>query len=344
MGIYSKLYPMFDNIIPEMLHNLNGIIPPRLATVIVFLVLAFIVLIIIINQVISSEKKIKFALSLLTQCPPSSILQNHPIMRILSGDFSSQVKDGSSHNSLFFDSIVQSIPDSVIVCNSSYKVFSVNKSTERIYGVDSKEIVGNAAQEFFTKSPLIVGDTHELFDKDDSVAKIEFKKPGDNNKFFLGIHVSKIGNNSVIVTRDETQAVLYNTLIAEERAKSDHLRSSILPPNLVKRVQDGEKNISFGVQSASILFLDIVEFTPWCASNTAAMVMSTLNALFRKYDALLATHGTMTKIKCIGDCYMCSGGIFVEINQAAIHAKETVEFGLEAIQAIEENNKEMNLS
>ena len=98
------------------------------------------------------------------------------------------------------------------------------------------------------------------------MAKIEFKKPGDNNKCFLGIHDSKIGNNSVIVTRDEAQAVLYNTLIAEERAKSDHLRSSILPPNLVKRVQ------------------------------------------------------------------------------AAIHAKETVEFGLEAIQAIEENNKEMNLS
>ena len=153
-----------------------------------------------------------------------------------------------------------------------------------------------------------------------------------------------MGQNLVIVTCDETQATLYITLIAEEREKSDHLLSPILPPNLVKRVQDGEKNISFGAKSASILFLDIVEFTPWCASNTASMVMSTLNVLFRKFDQNLAFHSTMTKIKCIGDCYMCSGGIFVEINQAAVHAKETVEFGLEAISSVEENNKDMNLS
>ena len=345
MGVCSKLlFPMFGNIVPEMQKSMNGILPPIRAIVIIILIVAFIIVILIIIQIISSEAKMKFALSLLTQCPPQDVMQTPKIMEILSGNFSSKSKDVSTHNSEFFDQIVQSIPDSVIVCNLNFKVTNINKASERIYGLDVKEFLDKDVQEFITTSSMFVGSTKELFEKSESNIKVEFKKPGDDNKCFLDINLSQMGDNYVLVTRDETQAVLYNTLIAEERAKSDHLLSSILPPNLVKRVQDGEKNISFGVQSASILFLDIVEFTPWCASNTASMVMSTLNALFRKFDADLATHSTMTKIKCIGDCYMCSGGIFVEINQASVHAKETVEFGLEAIAAVEQNNKEMNLS
>jgi class 3 adenylate cyclase len=52
----------------------------------------------------------------------------------------------------------------------------------------------------------------------------------------------------------------------------------------------------------------------------------------------------MTKIKCIGDCYMAAGGIFSEVNQPAVHAKEMVEFGLAAIRALGTVNGEVNQS
>ena len=129
--------------------------------------------------------------------------------------------------------------------------------------------------------------------------------------------------------------------IQEERNKSDQLLATILPPSLVKRVQAGEQNISFSVQSATILFLDIVEFTPWCGANSAQYVMSTLNNMFKRLDALVATFPTMTKIKCIGDCYMAASGIFAEVNQLTEHAKEVTQFGLEAIQAIRDLNSEL---
>ena len=345
MGLCSKvLFPMFAKIVPQMEESLNKIIPPIQAVVVIVLILAFIDVLIIVIQIYSSEKKLKFALSFLTQCPPSAVLQSQKIMDILRGYFSNKSRDVSAHNSVFFDDIVQSIPDSVIVCKSNFIVLNINKSTERIYGVTKEDLVDKNAQDFFNNSEIFKSNMSELFEKANSNIRIEYKKKNEDNKYFLDIQLNQIGENYVILTRDVTQTVLYNTLIAEERVVSDRLLSSILPPNLVKRVQDGEKNISFGVQSATILFLDIVSFTPWCASCTAAMVMKTLNALFRKFDACLATHGTMTKIKCIGDCYMCAGGIFSEINQSAVHAKETVEFGLEAISSVEENNKEMNLS
>ncbi len=108
-----------------------------------------------------------------------------------------------------------------------------------------------------------------------------------------------IGDRAVLSSRDITQNVMYNKLISEERAKSDQLLASILPAKLVPRVQAGEKNISFAVQSASILFLDIVSFTPWCGSTPAASVMKTLNTLFREYDAAIHIRPTCMRVKCI---------------------------------------------
>ena len=112
----------------------------------------------------------KFALSLLAHCPPQAAMQTQTISSILSGDFTTKINDASVHNSQFFDSIVQSIPDCVIVCNSNLKITNVNKATERIYGE-----IGNDAFEFFTKNQSIKGDTNGLFEKDESSLKIEFK-------------------------------------------------------------------------------------------------------------------------------------------------------------------------
>ena len=146
---------------------------------------------------------------------------------------------------------------------------------------------------------------------------------------------SKIASGKFVINcRDVTQAHNYNTLIYEEKQNSDKLLSTILPPSLVNRVQEGEKNISFSVQSATIIFSDIVNFTPWCGSLSPEKVMSTLNILFKELDSVLETKTTMTKIKCIGDCYMAAGGIFSEVNQPSIHAKEVVSFGVQSVRKV----------
>ena len=136
--------------------------------------------------------------------------------------------------------------------------------------------------------------------------------------------------------------VQHDKLIEFERKKSDSMLASILPASLVPRVQAGESNISFSVQSVSVSFIDIVEFTPWCGSHEADYVMRTLNTIFKRFDALINNSQTLTKIKCIGDCYMSAGGIFDEVNQPAVHAKELVEFGCHAIKTIAELDEEVN--
>jgi class 3 adenylate cyclase len=158
----------------------------------------------------------------------------------------------------------------------------------------------------------------------------------------MAIAMTTFSGNIIVTTTDMTQTVMYNRLITDERAKSDQLLSSILPAKLVPRVQAGEKNISFSVQSATIVFMDIVSFTPWCGSLPAATVMKTLNVLFKEFDALVGIHVTMTKMKCIGDCYMAAGGIFMDPNQPDQHAKDVVDFGFDAIAALQKLNAEID--
>jgi class 3 adenylate cyclase len=114
---------------------------------------------------------------------------------------------------------------------------------------------------------------------------------------------------------------------------------SILPSNLVDRIRNGEKNICFQVQSASLVFFDIVEFTPWCGSLPSLTVMSILNALYKKIDELVRKYPTMTKIKIIGDCYEAAGGLFSEVNIPANHATEAVNFAVDCIEAVNAINK-----
>jgi class 3 adenylate cyclase len=138
-----------------------------------------------------------------------------------------------------------------------------------------------------------------------------------------------------------TSTIASNKLLVEEGIKSRDLLLMILPPVIVTKLQSGEQNISFTVKSASIMFVDIVSFTPWCGSHPASYVMATLNRMFLEFDRILKTYDRVDKIKCIGDCYMCAGGIFDEVNQPTEHTRQTISFGLDIIQALQLLNIEL---
>ncbi|OHT13413.1 Adenylate and Guanylate cyclase catalytic domain containing protein [Tritrichomonas foetus] len=340
-------FPMFDQIVPNMEKLLNSSIVMPKAVVITLLVIGFIGVLIILIEATSLENKMKFALSMLLHCPPGVVLHTNKIVDLLAGDFSPKQKDITLRHTTFFNSIVDSLPASIIITDNQFNIIDTNKATERILKIKKDDVIGSCSKDLFSSAKF----SENLFNSIDNMntsnaisCQIESEYRNGDDVVHLKVSLSQIGQNYIIESVDQTQTVSYNKLIAEEKSKSDKLLASILPPSLVTRVQNGEKNISFGVHSATILFLDIVEFTPWCASNTAAVVMSTLNTLFEYFDKYLATHSTMTKIKCIGDCYMAAGGIFVEINQPAIHAKEVVEFGQEAIRSVAENNKNSGMN
>jgi PAS domain S-box-containing protein len=271
-------------------------------------------------------------------------VSNTHITTLLQGNFHEKAIDSTTRDAEFYDVIVKDLPDSVITADSEGIIRAVNRATQRIYQLAPPDVIGHTLSEFGGRlqPPSLFANTSGG-NQDVFFEKRACFADDSGVETHVEIICTTLHGNIIVTSRDITQTVMYNRLISDEKTKSDRMLSSILPPKLVPRVQDGEKNISFSVQSATILFLDIVSFTPWCSSLPAARVMLTLNMLFREFDALVAGHGeTMTRIKCIGDCYMAAGGIFMEVNQPAVHAKDVVEFGLDAIEALERVNSDIN--
>lgn len=109
-----------------------------------------------------------------------------------------------------------------------------------------------------------------------------------------------------------------------ESAKSERLILNILPQPIAGRLKNGEETIADEYTQVSVLFADIVGFTPLSARLQAREVVSLLSGLFSAFDDLVAERG-LEKIKTIGDSYMAVGGL---TDPGDDHAVSVVGLGL----------------
>ena len=82
--------------------------------------------------------------------------------------------------------------------------------------------------------------------------------------------------------------------------------------------------------NVSILYADIVNFTPLSETLSAHQLVATLNQLFCKFDQIAQEKQCM-RIKILGDCYYCVSGLPVSRPN---HAINIVSMGLAMIDAI----------
>jgi guanylate cyclase len=93
-----------------------------------------------------------------------------------------------------------------------------------------------------------------------------------------------------------------------EQAKSEGLLLNILPRSIADKLKAETQPIADHIGSASILFADVADFTPWSERLPPAEVVGYLDRLFSRFDELAERHG-LEKIKTIGDCYMVAAGV-----------------------------------
>ncbi|MBV8757368.1 MAG: hypothetical protein JO257_08845 [Deltaproteobacteria bacterium] len=95
--------------------------------------------------------------------------------------------------------------------------------------------------------------------------------------------------------------------LEEERAKSDALLLNILPPSIAERLKRGEQPIADRFDEVTVLFADVVNFTPLAERLTPERLVEVLNLIFSTFDRITQEHA-LEKIKTIGDAYMVVGG------------------------------------
>lgn len=96
-------------------------------------------------------------------------------------------------------------------------------------------------------------------------------------------------------------------LLRSEQIKSESLLLNILPKEIAAILKNESRTIADHYAEASVLFADMVGFTPLSAELGPVEMVELLNEAFTYFDSLLDQYG-VEKIRTIGDSYMVVSG------------------------------------
>jgi guanylate cyclase len=131
----------------------------------------------------------------------------------------------------------------------------------------------------------------------DPLYVVEPAAGGDLNGSLIGLAVfSYAGMAYFVRQRDRFQQ------------ESDDLLHNILPDEIAARLKADTSMIADDYESASVLFADVVNFTPMSAGMSPPELVGLLNTVFTTFDGFVEELG-LEKIKTVGDEYMVASGI-----------------------------------
>ncbi|MDY6784650.1 MAG: adenylate/guanylate cyclase domain-containing protein [Cyanobacteriota bacterium] len=157
---------------------------------------------------------------------------------------------------------------------------------------------------------------------------------GTNND--LSLRVKALGKDELSSLADTINWMLERLEIAAEKLnleqeKSERLLLNILPAAIAERLKQDRSPIAEQFEEATILFADLVGFTPLSARLSPIELVDLLNLLFSEFDRLAQQFG-LEKIKTIGDAYMVAAGLPLPKPN---HVEAIAEMGLSMQKAIE---------
>lgn len=245
--------------------------------------------------------------------------------------------------------IIQNSQDSIFCTSSGGVVEIVNNSVSTLLGYKPEQLLGQKVEEFLLQK-----------DAETFTQKMDMMRDGQISQYYeddfttvsdtteeIPVHVTIIGmkkendtkiNSFVVILRDQTMLIKQKKQAEEAKAKSERLLYQILPRDIVVQLNRGEKDISFVVPSATVVFIDINKFSEYTVNLSPQDIMSNLSYYFAMVDKVAAKYKMITKIKLIGDIYMAATGLFNPEVQPISHAEQTIDFALDCINELDEVN------
>lgn len=131
-------------------------------------------------------------------------------------------------------------------------------------------------------------------------------------------------------------------LLQIEQHKSETLLSNVLPREVAEVLKNSDQTVAEQYDSVSILFADVVGFTPLAESLAPNEVVEMLNAMFTQFDELVSGCEA-EKIGTIGDSYMVVAGA---PHRDSDHAAILAELALEMMRVAQHDvyTAELNLT
>ncbi|OHT02746.1 Adenylate and Guanylate cyclase catalytic domain containing protein [Tritrichomonas foetus] len=287
-------------------------------------------------------------LVLLRQISPISIVAQENLVNYLLN------WNKTSNNSVMSigQGIIHNSNDGVICLDINGIIEIVNPAITKMLGFSPEQLLGQNLETILpsnTKDELV----NQLILMKNNQSSLTYEGhtdcvTDDENALSCAITILGITSNDnqissfVVILRDETDLLEQQNEAEQAKQSSERLLYQILPRDIVFRLNQGEKDISFSVPSASIMFIDIVKFSDYAAGLSPQEIMGNLSLIFAGFDETIKGYDSLIKIKLIGDVYMCAGGLFTPDDPPVVHAEQIVKFGLDALQILEETNVKLN--
>ena len=288
--------------------------------------------------------------TLILRVPPTLFNANHAAINLFLTKLSvSDLKIVSASHAIF-----QTSSDAMILLNDEQIIEKINPAAQKIFGYTPEQMLGQKLQALIDKSVVNnvqLYNSLDLMKSGQSSLVFESNVIGhkdDGNEIPLKatlLGFSSNGRNAeyyAIMCMDLTEALKQKQLVESAKKQSEDLLLKILPPDIIKRLNRGEKDITMVIPSATIIFIDIVQFSAYMSTLSPSQLMANLGAVFTAYDKIIATMPMITKIKLIGDDYMAAAGLFNPDDPPKEHAIQMIQFAIQALAAIDYLNEQLN--
>ncbi|WP_295315467.1 ammonium transporter [Roseobacter sp.] len=115
--------------------------------------------------------------------------------------------------------------------------------------------------------------------------------------------------------------------LADVLEQKNALLESVLPKRIAARMNEGADQIVDQVTDATVVFVDIVDFTEYSSRVSPEASITLLRNLFGRYDTVIQRY-ELEKIKTIGDSYMYVSGV---TRDQADHCAVAIDAALELL-------------
>ena len=130
--------------------------------------------------------------------------------------------------------------------------------------------------------------------------------------------------------------------LPKTQKKSENLLLNILPEDIAERLKAGESNIATKHDNVTMLFADIVNFTPQSKDLKPNKLIVILNKIFSSFDDL-STKYKIEKIKTIGDSYFAVSGLNEDPSKSAINIVKMAKEMIQSVSNINNDTLEMDI-
>lgn len=293
--------------------------------------------------------------SLLLRINPLSFVSNQTLLDWIFRSTSSQSSKLSNKISTPAHVIFQHSHDAMILVSLNKVIEFLNPAATTIFGFTPEQMLGqnlklilpkeSNRQLFYIMSLMKCGQTSLTFESSGTGIR-------DDNRN-VPLHLSLIGFNLqtetkkadyfALILKDKTEEVSQKAAIENSKKQTEMILLQILPREIILKLnQTNNKDVSFTVNSATIIFINIDKFSIYASSLPPTDVMKNLSKIFSAIDFSLAKYSLLTKIKLMGDVYFAAAGIFSPGVDPDKHANQVIQFALEVLNAMEALNIQMD--